>query len=630
MVLETQKKRKFVFTEKHMKYVLLIFLLVLVTAFYMLYFNNTFPITDGWGVYYVELLKTGKIPYKDFYYYLPPLNLCIDYVMWQCSFGYLIVYRLYRLIERLLMLTLIYLLLSRFFKCKYAFIATLLSAILGVADVYDLIGDYNQTGELLIVIVTLFVVNYVTANSVRKKYLNAALVGAFLGLLLMLKQSSAAAALIVFMLFFVIYSLQTKNRKWYLDSLYVGLGFLIAIAPFMIYILTQGAFENFIFQVFIGGSNSKGGLFTIFIQSITDRIFSKFFLVVVLLIMLWAGVHFLTTKNFNKKLKIVGWVIWGVVAAGFGIHIFYRYFYNVINQSGLMGLRDTVSVLTSFVMILLFMGLICWYIYNVKHFDIKHFIYLALFTGAFASCYTAAMTCGTSSMPVRTLFFSLPVILTIILGWGNGISKFVKNSLVVCLCLVLCLSVFQNKFVNAYSWWGWTEASFSVKTKTTNIKALKGVRLSEEQRDLYETVCKLINENTDKNAIVYGFPHVKIFNILTNRIGENGFVPVPFYDVSDGEYVAKDAELLSQNNPDIVIWCDIPWCLETHETAFNGGKMLGHREIFKWFKIASEQDYTLIGQVGNLFVYLKNTHTPVYIDIRNDDAINSSLENFTI
>lgn len=64
------------------------------------YFFNTFPQSEGWFVNYIELIMAGKMPYRDFYYYLPPLNLLIDYAFWKLSFGFLIIFRVWYLIER--------------------------------------------------------------------------------------------------------------------------------------------------------------------------------------------------------------------------------------------------------------------------------------------------------------------------------------------------------------------------------------------------------------------------------------------------------------------------------------------------------------------------------------------------
>ena len=55
-----------------------ILLLTAVLAYHALYFNSVLPELEGWGVYYAELFDRGQMPYRDFAYYLPPLNLLID------------------------------------------------------------------------------------------------------------------------------------------------------------------------------------------------------------------------------------------------------------------------------------------------------------------------------------------------------------------------------------------------------------------------------------------------------------------------------------------------------------------------------------------------------------------------
>lgn len=53
-------------------------LFLAVIGYSAIYANNTFPISEGWNVNYVELIWHGNVPYRDFYYYLPPLNLLVD------------------------------------------------------------------------------------------------------------------------------------------------------------------------------------------------------------------------------------------------------------------------------------------------------------------------------------------------------------------------------------------------------------------------------------------------------------------------------------------------------------------------------------------------------------------------
>ena len=74
-------------------WVLAALLCVVILAYSSIYFANTMPITEGWNVNYAELVLHGKFPYRDFYYYLPPLNILIDVMLWKLSFGSLFIYR---------------------------------------------------------------------------------------------------------------------------------------------------------------------------------------------------------------------------------------------------------------------------------------------------------------------------------------------------------------------------------------------------------------------------------------------------------------------------------------------------------------------------------------------------------
>lgn len=144
---------------------------------------------------------------------------------------------------------------------------------------------------------------------------------------------------------------------------------------------------------------------------------------------------------------------------------------------------------------------------------------------------------------------------------------------------------------------------------------------------MYESIYTVIKENTDDSSVIYGFPHVKIFNVLVDNVDMKNFVPIPFYDVCADDYAKADAALLNDNPPDIVIWCDIPGCMEVHEKIFRDGEKLGQREIVKWFNnMLDKQEYVLIGQHDNLFVYKRGDSDINYIDIQDANRVNESLK----
>lgn len=122
------------------KNVLSIGIFLAVVCYSAIYANNTFPISEGWNVNYVELIWHGKVPYRDFYYYLPPLNLLVDAVLWKLSFGSLLLYRLWWLLQRATIFTLLFRLISRYINVVSTFVACLFSVMLCASSVYDLLG----------------------------------------------------------------------------------------------------------------------------------------------------------------------------------------------------------------------------------------------------------------------------------------------------------------------------------------------------------------------------------------------------------------------------------------------------------------------------------------------------------
>lgn len=252
-----------------------------------------------------------------------------------------------------------------------------------------------------------------------------------------------------------------------------------------------------------------------------------------------------------------------------------------------------------------------------------------LITGALASIYAGLMVAGTSPMPMRSMFISMPVVLSILLEYGAEKSFLfkLKNGLIASVVLVCCLVTFSQKYCCSYSWWGWTEEKYSQKNETIDVRGMEGIRVSSEQKKIYEQIVRLIEENTTDESVIYGFPYLKIFNILTNKIEDPGFIPVPFYDVCGDEYAIAETELLKKNKPDIVLWCDIPTCMEVHEMYFRNGKELGQRKIVEWFKEVKDTEYEKIGQVSNVFVYKRKEGTkPQYTFYEDENRINSTLE----
>lgn len=243
---------------------------------------------------------------------------------------------------------------------------------------------------------------------------------------------------------------------------------------------------------------------------------------------------------------------------------------------------------------------------------------------AFISCYAAMMAAGDPLIQSRPTVFAAPICVAYVLNRKTVWNKF-KNTAVCSTALMLFSIIMCQKTVSAYSWWGSTESDLHEETCSIDIRGLEGFRVSSEQSKMFEEVYKSIIMDSSDGDRILGFPGVTIFNLLTDRLDLPGKVPVYFYDVCADKYAEQDAEHFYSDPPEIVIWWDIPGCLETHEAIFRNGNTCGQRKIISWFQNSKEQ-YTEICQVNNVFVYKINNGEPIkYRYIEDSNRVNETL-----
>ena len=244
------------------KNVLSIGIFLAVVCYSAIYANNTFPISEGWNVNYVELIWHGKVPYRDFYYYLPPLNLLVDAVLWKLSFGSLLLYRLWWLLQRATIFTLLFRLISRYINVVSTFVACLFSVMLCASSVYDLLGDYNQTVALLSILLLYCVIGFQEADTSKQRYTKIFGAGFMLGLVFLNKQTIFLASGIVYFAALAFYCIRKKDARFGWYCLFVVAGAVIPLAVAAAYLLANGAFFPFVEQVFMH-TGGKGSIFTI-------------------------------------------------------------------------------------------------------------------------------------------------------------------------------------------------------------------------------------------------------------------------------------------------------------------------------------------------------------------------------
>lgn len=129
---------------------------------------------------------------------------------WKLSFGSLLVYRFWWVLQRAAIFTLLFRLISRYINMVSAFVACLFSIMLCAASVYDLLGDYNQTVILLSVILSYCVIAFHEANTNKQRYTKLFGAGFVLGLIFLNKQTIFLASGIVYFVALAFYCSRKK------------------------------------------------------------------------------------------------------------------------------------------------------------------------------------------------------------------------------------------------------------------------------------------------------------------------------------------------------------------------------------------------------------------------------------
>ena len=140
------------------------------------------------------------------------------------------------------------------------------------------------------------------------------------------------------------------------------------------------------------------------------------------------------------------------------------------------------------------------------------------------------------------------------------------------------------------------------KTYTVDIPELKGITFSKDDKDMYERITQLIKENSNEDDIIFGYPYIKIFNILCHRY-ETNFVPVMWYDVVGDQYVELTIQEFEKKLPEIVLWKEIPGAMEAHENIYRNGQPLVQRKLEKMFQKILPKKYELLDTVNGISVY---------------------------
>lgn len=629
-------------------------LIILICIYHIFFVRSTIPPQAGWWHYIGWRINEGDILYRDIYCHVQPFFPWFVAILYKVFGSNFILYIIPGLLIRISETIMIYKILLKVVKPAIAVFASFISIIFTISTLYDIVFDYNTTVLFLTITNAYLFVKFLEYYDIKKKKnLYCILSGAAAGVHFMTKQNTGTIVpFFVFVLLIIITLKKEGKHKLIANIGRFLMGALIVVLPALIYILAVKAFPAYIHCV-IFGMSAKGSMINKLSNIMNNMLnLHDILITITVLIFMYLQKYKLLISNklyytldayFLLVIMICVWERFGYALRGLqevfniapeflAISLFLTLLYAIYR---LFKRRNTNTYITGAIIICIFaMTLFYWsgesalvhrtIFYTLDFYAVKtylvyiiHYFYfffwvkdtwkivkkkedigvIYVFNTIIMALYFASLL---SSTPDEMFILpSAAYVLSQLLS-RDMMLNFGKNVVLIYCSIAFVLICFSQKMFMPYTWHGWSDEAIEKDNLTpSTIPGLKGYLLPENTEAKYELIVNAILENSSEEDVVYQFPTITLFNVLTHRKVPT-YMPIHYFDVCSDETAIADAEYLNTHLPKIVLWDELGeerWA--AHEQLFRGGERSGQRALQDFYNTTVHEKYSLEVSVEN-------------------------------
>jgi hypothetical protein len=236
-------------------------LICLPLVFFVSFFNRFAGLSSGDGEYTsgVIFLK-GIVPYRDYFSTAPPLNLLKSALLLKTFGTALIISRSAGVIERLIIVVILFRWLTKIFRPTYALVAAVVTVILSAGDITDPVASYNHDCILLVMLSGLMASVVLSRPDKARFCVFSVLSGIFAALSLLTKQTVGLGEVLAILVVVAIllYKLESTSHALIWCGIFLG-SFALPLAGLLIYLQHLGALDSFFQMLFVSGPAAKAG-----------------------------------------------------------------------------------------------------------------------------------------------------------------------------------------------------------------------------------------------------------------------------------------------------------------------------------------------------------------------------------
>lgn len=561
-----------------------------VITYNLMFFNRYLPITEGWFSVYARLINEGKIPYRDFYLFLPPAYP-VFLSVFTSLFGYsFIALRIAGIALMGIFSVSLFEILRRCFANWVAAFSAIAVTIYYQSGVAHITYDFIQVVSTCILLSTYCLMRFSGSSSDRNSRIIRILIwpflaGVFCAAAGMTKQSNGGVATVFCALGAVVAGFHHSGRRAILGLLSYSAGVVAVLFTVGVWLKSVGAWDAFIRQAVLGAISAKGSLSPILFAFI-----GNFFGPI-----LWSQVSFIVPYLGLS-------ILWAVFLS--------RHFRPLWARDSeltdrFMPFALLALFLTAVVLPRVWPGLGAVVLKNGFSQVVNYLIPFGVLGPLVIGLIVTTSNLITRTRPNVLL---VPIIAAIGLIWGNGTSAglseagvFLGFALTLCAFLshanwftpvaiaaaaIMWLQTLvwtDAKYSRPYAWWGITESSIRDQLVQAPEPLQKGMWIGPETARVYREVSAIILRESVPGDRIFVFPHTPAFYLLCNR-ALMGRAVVEWFDFLPDNLAIEEANILAQHPPRLVVWLDMPeFVWSAHERLFRGGHPCGQRAIRQTF-----------------------------------------------
>ena len=569
---------------------------ILVPLFIMLlYWNKSISNYDGWYNLYAQDILSGRIPYVDFHFLMPPLFLYVWTLLQKIFGNYMIVFHATSVFCKCAIAGALYHTFTRFFNYKISMIAAIFSGVVMISAPFDnCTFSYNEFVTLLCIILINLFISFVNKlfNEQRISYQYIIYIGIVNTLLFFTKQTHGMVIPFGFLIIYSVIMLFKTNKNTYFKTLgiYCISSVFTSILIFLP-IMHKNILSDYILNVYIGTS-AKGSISDIIelpLKLISDYsyIWPLFiFGTITFIFLILKKYNIIDMKTMDKEVvskyipNSVYILFSSILIITFVVllnnYLFQRLILSGINPSTKLAINQ-IGAIAQYVIFFMAIFYFVRFIISKNLHDAQRVILYGIFTLTFVSI-TFSM-----ASPYYT-YFVYGLALCALLNYRSKIQP-ILEMLSILLLMSFIFLVSLSKSIIPFSFHGFSSLNIATERKVSKLNSLKGFNLSKQEIDIYENIYDIVNNYINKEDKIFCFINNTLFYTLLER--------QPFYndyynlywdvspDIEAEQIYLKLKDSSFTNMPKLIIYFENPEeNIVFHEILFrNGNKNNAQRKI---------------------------------------------------